>query len=103
MHLEALFAEFLRERKFLKNISPNTEKFYKQSWTAFNKYGNLEELNKGTLDKWVMAMREAGIKSKSATLLSRLSMRSNEGLLKQLIAPSDFQTKRFLEKVFFCD
>jgi hypothetical protein len=47
LDLEALFAEFLHERGYLKNISPNTVCFYNQSWTAYKKYGCLEaELTK---------------------------------------------------------
>lgn len=66
MNLEALFNEFLRERRLLKNISPNTEKYYKQSFTAFKTYSDIsEELTKGKLNKWVMAMREAEVKPKS--------------------------------------
>jgi site-specific recombinase XerD len=65
MNLELLFEEFLRERKLLKNISLNTEKYYRQSFQAFKTYGNTEEINKGNLNKWVMAMREAGVKPKS--------------------------------------
>lgn len=66
LNLELLFAQFLKERKYLKNISPNTERHYNQSWTAYKKYGSLEiELNQGNLNKWVMAMREADVKPKS--------------------------------------
>ena len=30
--LTNLFEEFLRERRYLKNISPKTEAHYRQSW-----------------------------------------------------------------------
>jgi site-specific recombinase XerD len=75
--LELLFREFLRERKLLKNISKNTERFYNQSWIAYKQYapGGLDaELSKGQLNKWVMAMREAGIKPKSCnTFISAIN------------------------------
>jgi hypothetical protein len=38
------------ERRILKNISPNTERYYKQSFTAFKTCASLEdELNRGNL------------------------------------------------------
>jgi len=43
MNLELLFAEFLRVRRLLKNISLNTERYYKQSFTAFKTYSSLDE------------------------------------------------------------
>lgn len=75
LNLELLFAEFLKERRYLKNISPNTERFYNQSWTAYKKYGSLDvELSQGNLNKWVMAMREAEVKPKSCnTFISAIN------------------------------
>jgi site-specific recombinase XerD len=75
LDLEKLFEEFLRERRYLKNISPNTEKFYRQSWTAYKKYSSLElELSKGQLNNWVITMREAGVTPKSCnTFISAIN------------------------------
>lgn len=36
--LESLFEEFVRERRYLNNITPKTEIYYRQGWTAFNRY-----------------------------------------------------------------
>ena len=65
--LSELFAEFLRERHYLKNISPKTERYYRQAWIAFQKHTGGEitapdGLSKGKLGKWVVSMREAEIK-----------------------------------------
>lgn len=75
LNLEALFAEFLKERRYLKNITKNTERYYNQSWTAYKEYGGLDaELNRGSLNRWVMNMREAGIKPKSCnTFISAIN------------------------------
>lgn len=71
--LESLFDEFLRERKYLKNISLNTEKFYRQAWTAFKKYST-KQLTQTDLNKWIVAMREAEIKPKSCnTFISAIN------------------------------
>lgn len=66
MNFEALFEEFLRERRLLRNIAKTTENYYKISFSAFRNYGGAdEELSKTSLTKWVMRMREAGVKPKS--------------------------------------
>jgi integrase/recombinase XerD len=75
--IEKLFEEFITERKYLKNIAPNTERYYRQSFTAYLKYlPNARQLepNKGILNKWVIAMREAEIKPKSCnTFISAIN------------------------------
>lgn len=74
---EALFTEFLRERRYLKNISINTERFYNQSWSAYKTYapgGLAVEFTKPQLNRWVMAMRESGVKPKSCnTFISAIN------------------------------
>ena len=42
-NLEALFEEFHKERKFLKNIARKPELYYRQSFTAFKKYSSKPE------------------------------------------------------------
>jgi integrase/recombinase XerD len=89
MRYEDLFQDFLRERRFLKNISPNTERYYNQSWTAYKTYapGGLDiEFSKNQLNKWVMAMREAGIKPKSCnTFISAINAFTNWLLESEII------------------
>jgi integrase/recombinase XerD len=63
MELEALFEEFIRERRLLKNISRKTEIYYQQGFNAYKRYAPAEpQPNKTQLSKWVMAMREANVK-----------------------------------------
>jgi hypothetical protein len=46
------FELFLRERKFVQNVSPNTIDFYEYSFKTLKKYGNvisIKQLNKTLL------------------------------------------------------
>ena len=74
---ERIFEEFLTERRYLKNISPNTERHYRQSWTAYKTHapGGLDvEISKAQLNRWVIAMRERDIKPKSCnTFISAIN------------------------------
>lgn len=62
--MKDLFEQFLKERRLLKNISPKTESYYRQALIAFEKYSgeSLDSLSSGKLNKWVVAMIEAGVK-----------------------------------------
>lgn len=62
--MKDLFEQFLKERRLLKNISPKTETYYRQALIAFEKYSGekLDSLSSGKLNKWVIAMLEAGVK-----------------------------------------
>lgn len=47
------FEQFLKERKYLQNVSPHTIKLYEIAWTKFQKYGP-------DAVSFVSGMREAG-------------------------------------------
>jgi len=57
-----LFEEFLRERRYLKNISPHTEAYYRQSWNSYIRRLGDDHLTKPNLIQWVIKMREDGVK-----------------------------------------
>ena len=44
------FEEFVKERIYLRNISPRTTDFYRDSWASFQRYGG--ELTKAVLAKY---------------------------------------------------
>lgn len=55
MELKELFAKFMREQEYVKNLAPNTLKSYRNSfvvWLRFNK-----ELTEDGLLEFVVAMR----------------------------------------------
>jgi hypothetical protein len=57
MNLESLFQQFLKEKRYIKNVSQNTIWFYEQSFKSFNLQ---DPLTKSQLSEWVAAMLEAG-------------------------------------------
>jgi hypothetical protein len=61
--MESLFEQFIKERKYLKGISPRTEFSYNNARRAlFHRYdSDFEVLSKSTLTDWVVRMREAGL------------------------------------------
>lgn len=58
------FELFIRERKFVQNISKSTIEFYEYSYRTFKKHSkvtSIEELNKTALSSFVANMRESGM------------------------------------------
>ena len=65
MPLEELFQQFVRERKYLKNVTPKTVTYYQNSWDSFKKYANVvnpSELNRAVLSSYVVRLRDSGVK-----------------------------------------
>jgi len=62
--MDSLFEQFIRERRYLKNLSENTLDFYRYSYLAFCKaVGHLEpaEVTQGVLNDFIIKMRESGV------------------------------------------
>jgi site-specific recombinase XerD len=57
MNLESLFQQFLKEKRYLKNLSQHTILFYERAFRQFNLQ---EPITKSQLTERVTAMREAG-------------------------------------------
>ena len=67
-----LFEQFLQERRYLKNSSEKTIRFYKQSWGAFNRYVTSgPQLTKATLNEFVLKMRQSGLSPTSCNVYIR--------------------------------
>lgn len=58
------FSEFVRERKFLKNVTPRTLSWYAQSWKSWQKHG-------GDPKTYVINLREAGVSAISVNTYAR--------------------------------
>ncbi len=56
------FEQFVRERRFLKNVTPQTERYYRNSWSSFVRHTGSEQLTKAKLVEWVIKLRESGVK-----------------------------------------
>lgn len=66
MDLNKLFDQFVREKKYLLNVTQKTETFYRMSWRAFTRcVGVPETLDRFILNEFVIKLRETGIKAKS--------------------------------------
>jgi hypothetical protein len=66
-HFEALmsFDRFVKERKYLKNVSPRTIEWYEESF----KWLGTENPSKDDLTDFVVRMRDKGLSSASCNLL----------------------------------
>jgi hypothetical protein len=71
--LDSLFEQFLRERRYLKNVSPKTQVWYQSAWKAFKQtqppdLGTREvdpstpALTRGHLTTFVVASRDRGLR-----------------------------------------
>jgi integrase/recombinase XerD len=57
MNLESLFQQFLKEKRYIQNVSQNTILFYEQSFKTFNLQ---DPLTKSQLHERVATLREGG-------------------------------------------
>jgi integrase/recombinase XerD len=63
--LTELFEQFVKERKYLKNVTPKTVIYYRNSWDSFSKFVSAqlpEDLSRALLNQYVVQLRESGIK-----------------------------------------
>jgi len=63
--LTELFAQFVKERKYLKNVTPKTVIYYHNSWDSFVRLVSIEnadQLTRPILNEYVVRLRESGIK-----------------------------------------
>ena len=62
--MQELIEQFVKEKRFLKNVTQKTIRFYYQSLKALTRsIGNLEPsaLSKAVLNEWVVKLRESGL------------------------------------------
>lgn len=58
--MDNLFEEFINERKYFRNLSERTLRFYKETYHYFNQVGAFENLSKQSLQSAIVAFRERG-------------------------------------------
>jgi len=63
--LAALFSEFVKERRYLKAVSPKTEVWYWTAWKAFEGAVGPGPLDKPRLQRFVVALRDRGLNPRS--------------------------------------
>lgn len=60
--LEEIFERFLKERTYLKELSPQTLTFYRSSFRAYQRFSGSATLpTKADLNAFVVSLRERGI------------------------------------------
>ncbi|HEX5735171.1 MAG TPA: hypothetical protein VF131_20245 [Blastocatellia bacterium] len=64
MSLDELFADFLREKKYLQNVSEWTTDFYKRSYKAYKRVVNTDP-TKESLKEFVIGLKISGISIQS--------------------------------------
>jgi integrase/recombinase XerD len=67
--MERSFEGFIRERRYLKNVSPRTIQWYEESFNWLKKY----PLTEDGVKEFVMGMREAGLKATSCNSRIRVA------------------------------
>jgi hypothetical protein len=64
--LDALFERFLRERQYLKNVTPKTLVWYEAAWKAFNRSRiaapSATLIKRSDLQQFVVHLRQRGVK-----------------------------------------
>src|SRR5262249_33457088 len=57
--MDELFQCFVKEIRFIRNLTPKTISTYEQSWKVYRRY--CEDINQESLTEFVLGMRESGI------------------------------------------
>lgn len=65
--LETLFQQFLKERKYLRNVSPQTIEWYETAWKYFNRSATpclttSTSLTRESLEQFVYGLRDRGVR-----------------------------------------
>jgi site-specific recombinase XerD len=65
--LDSLLQQFLRERKYLRNLPPQTLEWYETAWKAFRKSAtscltNPTTLNRLHLEEFIYSLRDRGVR-----------------------------------------
>lgn len=71
MNLDDLFAQFVKERRFLDNVTDKTIQWYWQSWKAYKRTVGTETIDKLVLIEFVVKLRESGISVTSVNVYTR--------------------------------
>jgi integrase/recombinase XerD len=73
--LKELFDQFVKERIYLKNVTPKTVYFHNQAWISFSKHlseiTTVDQLSKAVITDYTRKLRESGIKTVSINTYCR--------------------------------
>jgi site-specific recombinase XerD len=63
--MQALFNQFLEEKRYLSGVSKRTLIWYQQSFKNYLKYSDPDGINRFTLNRFIIGMRQAELSSVS--------------------------------------
>src|SRR5579885_816066 len=58
--METLFQQFIKERRYFRNLSERTLRFYSETYHYFNQVGTFDNLSKQSLQNALIVFRERG-------------------------------------------
>ena len=90
MTLDSLFETFLRERIYIKNVSPKTQDWYRSAWDAFKRTQadpSCGCITRADLTGFVIRLRERGVKPVSCNTWLRALNAFCRWLYEEGIAP----------------
>lgn len=100
--LRVLFEQFLKEKQYLRNVTPKTLDWYASAWVALTKTVTVAEprdLTRGTLSEFVVRSRERGLSPVTVNTWSKalnafLGWLHAEGHLAEKVALSPLKTEK---------
>lgn len=109
--LSTLFQQFLRERQYLKNVTPKTIIWYESAFLALSRTVNVEsadKLDRAVLQSWVVAMRQRGLSAVSCNTYLKavnafLALLHAEGHLTARLALTPLRTEKRVLQVLTSD
>lgn len=71
--MEQVFEQFVKDKTYIKNVTPKTISFYRQSFSAFRRSyrGELKDVSKADLNNFVVSLRERGMSPNGANCYVR--------------------------------
>jgi len=65
------FDDFIKSRRYLKNVTPKTVEWYEGSFAAFQRFHPSDEYSKQSLTAFVVALRDSGVSAVSCNTYCR--------------------------------
>jgi integrase/recombinase XerD len=59
--MDALFNQFLEEKRYLQGVAKGTLEWYEQSFKNYKKFSDPDGMNRFTLNRFVVGMRQSGL------------------------------------------
>jgi integrase/recombinase XerD len=93
------FDEFIKSRVYLKNVTPATVHWYRDSFAAFKRFHPLEEYSNQSLTAFLVALRDSGVSPISCNTYCRavnayLRWLREEGHVKDLLRIPPMKTEK---------